>query len=76
MCKLEILYFDRINVSEGIDVNKNSESKQCYTYHYWYFLDKGFKIQPDVYNRFQDLSMMSMNLSNITILNIKGANYS
>ena len=76
MCKLEILYFDRINVSVGIDVNKNSESKQYYTYHYWYFLDKGFKIQPDVYNRFQDFLMMSMNLSNITILNIKGANYS
>ena len=24
-----MLYYDRINVSEGIDVNKTSESKEC-----------------------------------------------
>ena len=24
-----MLYFDRIDISEGIDVNKTSESKEC-----------------------------------------------
>ena len=33
MCVLQMLYFDRIDVSEGIDVNKTSESKACDVYH-------------------------------------------
>ena len=36
-----MLYFGRIDVSEGIDVNKTSASKECIIWHYWYFLDKG-----------------------------------
>ena len=33
-----MLYFDKIDVSEGIDVNKTSASKECEIWHYWYFL--------------------------------------
>ena len=66
-----MLYIDRIEVSEGIDVNKTSESKECDICHYWYFVDKGFKFQPNVCNGCHDLLMMSMNLSNINILNVK-----
>ena len=29
-----MLYFDRIGVSEGIDVNKTSASKECDICHY------------------------------------------
>ena len=28
-CILEMLYFDRIDASEGTDVNKTSTSKEC-----------------------------------------------
>ena len=70
-----MLYFDRIDVSEGIDVNKASASKECDICHYWYFLNYSFKFQPNVCNRCHDLLMMSMNFSNIVILNIKGSNY-
>ena len=35
-----MLYYDRIEVSEGIDINKTSASKECDICHYWYFLDK------------------------------------
>ena len=65
-----MLYFNRIDVSEGRDVNKTSESKECDICHYWYFLNKNFKFQPNVCNRCHDLLMMSMNLSDIPILNI------
>ena len=34
----KMLYYDRIDVSEGIDVNKTSASKKCDICHYWYFL--------------------------------------
>ena len=70
-----MLYFDRIDLSEGINVNKTSASKECDIFHYWYFLNKSFKFQPNVCNRCHDLLMMSMNLSNIAILNIKGSDY-
>ena len=70
-----MLYFDRIDIFEGIDVNKRRESKECDICHYWYFLGKGFKFQPNVCNRCHDLLMISMNLSDIAILNIKGSNY-
>ena len=42
--------------------------------HYWYFLDKGFKFQPNVCNGCHDL-LMSMNFNDIAILNIKGADF-
>ena len=31
-----MLHFDRIDVSEGIDFNKTSASKQCDICLYWY----------------------------------------
>ena len=35
-----MLYFDRIDVSEGIDVNKTSASKESNICHFCYFLSK------------------------------------
>ena len=60
-----MLCFNRIDVSEGIDVNKTSKSKECNVCHYWYVLNKGFKFQPNFCSRCHDLLMMSMNLSDI-----------
>ena len=68
-----MLYYDRTNVSEGNDVNKGSKSKECDICHYWYLSDKGFNFQPHVCNRCHDLLMISINLRNIAILNIKCA---
>ena len=70
-----MLYYDRSDVSEGIDVNKSSLSKECDICHYWYYLDKEFKLESYVFNGCYDVLMMSVNLSNIAILNIKGADY-
>ena len=35
-----MLEYDRIDISEGIDTNKTSASKECIICHFWYFLDK------------------------------------
>ena len=70
-----MLYIHIIDVSEGIDVNKTSASKEYDICHYWYFLNYSFKLQPNACNRCDDLSIMSMNLSNTAILNIKGSDY-
>ena len=38
-----MLYYDRNDVSEGIDINKTSASSECDICYGWYFLDRGFK---------------------------------
>ena len=43
-----MVYSDRMDLSEGIDVNKTTESKECDNCHYWYFLNKGFTFQSNV----------------------------
>ena len=45
-----MLYYDRIDVPEKIDVNKTRRSKECDICHYWCFLNKGFIFQPRVCN--------------------------
>ena len=70
-----MLFFDRIIGSQGIDFNKTIKSKECDICRYWYFLGKGCTFQPDLCNGCHDFLMMSMNLSDIAILNIKCANY-
>ena len=75
MNNIKILYCDRIEVCEEIDISKTRESKESKIYHYWNFLNKGFKFQRNVCNVFHDLLMMSTNLSDIAISNIKVADY-
>ena len=60
-----------MEVTEEIDVNKTSTLKECDICHFWYFLNCSFIFQLNVCNRFHDLLMGSINLSNIAILKIK-----
>ena len=41
-----MLECDRIDISEGIDVDKIDRSEECMFCHYWYFLNKNFKYGP------------------------------
>ena len=70
-----MVYYNRIEVSEGIYINKISASKEFDICHYWYFLNKEFKFQTYVCNSCCDLLMMSMKSSNIAILKIKNPDY-
>ena len=38
-----MLEYERIVISEGIDVTKANLSKECDMCHYWYFKHIGFK---------------------------------
>ena len=70
-----MLQQEKINVSEGIDVNKTSASKECELCHYWLFKDVGFKFEEHVCNRCHDLLTMAYSLKNIAILSAKGATF-
>ena len=60
-----MLEFEKIDISEGIDVNKTTLSKECDMCHYWYFKDIGFKYEPDLCNGSHDLMQKPMSFINI-----------
>ena len=70
-----MLEYDRIDISEGIDVNKTNASKECDICHYWYFLNKNFKYEPNLCNGCHGLMEKAMNFNDVTIVSIKGTNY-
>ena len=70
-----MLYYYRTDASEGISIDKTSNSKECDVYHYSYFLDKAFKFQPYICNSCHDVLMIPMNLSDISISDINGVDY-
>ena len=70
-----MLQYERIDVSEGIDLNKSDKSKECIIFHYWYFKDIGCKYEPHVCNGCHDLSMLLYDLKDVMILNMKGVDY-
>ena len=72
---MKMLQYEKIDVSEGIDVNKTSTSKVCELCHYWFFEDIGFKFEGHVCNRCHDLLTMAYSFKNIAILSAKGANF-
>ena len=41
-----MLKYKRIDISEGIDLNKSDKSKEFMICHYWYFKDSGYKYEP------------------------------
>ena len=61
---------DRIDISEGIEMNKANASKECDICHYWYFLDKNFNYEP-----YHDLMQKAMNFNDMAIVSIKGNDY-
>ena len=70
-----MIEYERINISERIDVDKTNKSKECMLCHYWYFLRKKFSYGPylcgDCYNFFPK----SVDSKNIDIVYFKGNSY-
>ena len=72
---IKTLQYERIDISEGIDTNKTSASKECMLCHYWYSKDIGYKFESNVCNKSHDVLMTAYGLKNIAILNVKGVDY-
>ena len=71
-----MLQNQKIDVSEEIDINKTSASKESELCHYWFFKDIGFKFEGHTCNRCHDLLINAHSLKNIAILNAKGVTFS
>ena len=60
-----MLKYDRIDISEGIDINKTNASKEYNTYLYWYFLDKNFNYELYLCNGCHGLKQKAMNFNSL-----------
>ena len=67
--------YDRIDILEGIDVNKTNASRECDTCHYWYFKNMGFKYEPYFCNGCHGLIQKAMNFNDVATVSIKESNY-
>ena len=71
-----MLEYDRINISEGIDINKCEEtSRKCSLCKFYYFLDKNFKNGPYLCDGCYNMSMKVVGTQNLTIINHNGNYY-
>ena len=70
-----MLEYNRIDISEGFDVNKTNLSKECDICHYWYFKDIGFKYEPYLCNGCHDVMQKAVDFNNAAIVYVKGSAY-
>ena len=70
-----MLQYQKIDISEGIDINKTNASKECEVCHYWFFKDIGFIFEEHVCNKCHDALTISHFLKKIAILSAKGNTY-
>ena len=61
----------KIDISEGIDVNKTNASKECDICYYWYYKDIGFKYEPYLCNGCHDLMQKVLSFNNVAIVYVK-----
>ena len=66
-----MLEYDRIDISEDVDINKTNISKECDICYYWYFLDKDFKYELYLCNGCHDLIQKAMNFNDVAIVSVK-----
>ena len=70
-----MLEYDKIDISEGIDINKTSKSKESKICHYWYFKDISFKYEPHLFNGCHNLMQEAVSFNNIDIIYVKNSAY-
>ena len=70
-----MLEYDRIDVSEGIDVNKANLLKECDICHYRYFKGVSFKYEKYLGNGCLDLMQKAMSFNDIAVVYVKRSAY-
>ena len=69
-----MLYYEGIDIRKGMDPAKSNSSKEYMICHYWFF-NHGFKFQDSLFNSCHDLTMLSVDISDIAITTVKDVDY-
>ena len=65
-----MLEYDRIHISEVIDIKKCKEtSRECNLCKFYYFLDKNFNYGPYLCNDCYDMSLKAVSIKNLAFIN-------
>ena len=67
-----MLEYDRIDISEGIDLNKTNKLKECMLCYHWYFLNKNFYYGPYLCYGCYNMTQKSIGSKNIDTVYVKG----
>ena len=68
-----MLEYDRIDISEGIDIKKCKEtSRECSLCKFFYFLNKNFSYGPYLCNDCYDMSLKAISMQNLAVINHNG----
>ena len=71
-----MLEYDRIDISEGIDIKKCKETSREYSLcKFYYFLDKNFIYGPYLCNGCHGMSLKAISMQNLAIINHNGNDY-
>ena len=71
-----MLEYNRIDISEGIDITKCKErSRECNLCKFYYFLDKYFNYGPYLCNGCHDMSLKAISMQNLSSINHNGNHY-
>ena len=71
-----MLEYDRIDISEGIDIKKfKGTPRECSLCKFYYFLDKNFSYRPYLCNGCHDMSLKAISMQNLAIINHNGNAY-
>ena len=71
----KMLEYDRIDISEEIDIDATNKTKECMLCHYWYFLDQNFSCGPYLCDGCYNIMQKSINFKNIAIVHVKKSAY-
>ena len=65
------MYYDRIDILKRVIVTKSNNSKECIICYYWFF-SRGFEFQDSICNGCHDLTIYCLDISDISIIAVKG----
>ena len=75
MVFIKMLEYERIDISEGIDVDMTNKSKECMLCYYYYFLHKNFSYGPYLCNVCYNIMQKCSKFKNIAIVHVKKSVY-
>ena len=70
-----MLKYDKIDITEGIDVDKTNKSRECMFCHYWYYLNKNFIYGPFTCDGCYNIVQKSADFKNIPTVHVKKSTY-
>ena len=70
-----MLKYDKIGITEGIDLDKTNKSRECMFYHYWCYLNKNFSYGPFTCDGCYNIVQKLIDFKNIAIVHVKNNAY-